>query len=186
MQDLMKAERKRQQQKQQAVAPGVGRTALAWEPEILLLFWLGQIFPQVMFIEQQKFEKACSPEFECGWMQGETGRTFSLFLCCKEMLIEENGDQKYIQETAEMIAAPLGSSLSGWKQLGILQTQAGQVSVNLATQIYWKTLTYHFWLLRPSVMKWRLKIFRWSWVWCFEFPSTLWCFGILEIQLGRN
>eukprot|EP00434_Breviolum_minutum_P022407 symbB.v1.2.019779.t1/scaffold1634.1/size108475/7 len=47
--DLMKAERKRQQQKQ-----------------------------QVMFIEQQKFEK--------------------------EMLIEENGDQKYNQETAEMIA----------------------------------------------------------------------------------
>ena len=119
-------------------------------------------------------------------LREETGRTFSLFLCCKEMLIEENGDQKYIQETAEMIAAPLGSSLSGWKQLGILQTQAGQVSVNLATQIYWKTLTYHFWLLRPSVMKWRLKIFRWSWVWCFEFPSTLRCFGILEIQLGRN
>lgn len=29
-----------------------------------------------------------------------------LFVCCKEMLIEENGDQKYIQETAEMIAAP--------------------------------------------------------------------------------
>lgn len=36
------------------------------EPEILLFFWLGQIFPQVMFIEQQKFEKARSPDFECG------------------------------------------------------------------------------------------------------------------------
>ena len=73
------------------------------------------------------------------------------FVCCKEMLIEENGDQKYIQETAEMIAAPLGSScysLSGWKQLGIqTKKQVGQVSVNLATQIYWQILAYH-WVIK--------------------------------------
>lgn len=174
----MKAERKRQQQKQQAVAPGVGRTALVWEPEILLLFWLGQIFPEVMFIEQQKFEKACSPEFECGWMQGQWDRGrkvwsfygvgdsmlmlreemcvcvwggVRLFVCCKEMLIEENGDQKYIQETAEMIAAPWDSScysFSGWKQLGIqTKKQVRQVSVNLATRIFWQILTYH-WLIK--------------------------------------
>lgn len=40
MQDLMKAERKRQQQKQQAVAPGVGRTAWAnwtWNPVVFLV-----------------------------------------------------------------------------------------------------------------------------------------------------
>lgn len=74
-----------------------------------------------------------------------------LFVCCKEMLIEENGDQKYIQETAEMIAAPWDSScysFSGWKQLGIqTKKQVRQVSVNLATRIFWQILTYH-WLIK--------------------------------------
>ena len=72
--DLMKAERKRQQQKQ-----------------------------QVMFIEQQKFEK--------------------------EMLIEENGDQKYIQETSEMIA--LRDEMEVNEQSLRKELQQSQQAVNL-------------------------------------------------------
>jgi len=72
--DLMKAERKRQQQKQ-----------------------------QVMFIEQQKFEK--------------------------EMLIEENGDQKYNQETAEMIA--LRDEMEVNEQSLRKELQQSQQAVNL-------------------------------------------------------
>eukprot|EP00913_Durusdinium_trenchii_P003961 g3669.t1 len=72
--DLMKPERKRQQHKQ-----------------------------QVMFIEQQKFEK--------------------------EMLIEENGDKKYIQETAEMIA--LRDEMEANEQKLRKELQQSQQAVNL-------------------------------------------------------
>ncbi|CAJ1435610.1 unnamed protein product [Effrenium voratum] len=72
--DLMKAERKRQQQKQ-----------------------------QVMFIEQQQFEK--------------------------EMLIEENSDKKYIQETAEMIA--LRNEMETNEQNLRKELQQSQQAVNL-------------------------------------------------------
>eukprot|EP00438_Fugacium_kawagutii_P002412 Skav210797 [mRNA] locus=scaffold275:217908:229138:+ [translate_table: standard] len=60
---------------------------------------------KVMFIEQQKFERAWRQALEL-----PTGGP-----CCQaqEMLIEENGDQKYIQETAEMIAAGLSMASPG-------------------------------------------------------------------------